>query len=283
MPTLTESARKFASGEVTAESLATASLARIEQTKASRAYLSVLGDYALERARSLDKRRAAGEKLGSLAGVPLAIKDNIVMAQGRTTCGSRILENFRSPYDATAVTRLLEAGAVPVGKTNLDEFAMGSTSETSAFGAPVNPLDSSVIPGGSSGGSAVAVAQGSVPVALGSDTGGSIRQPASCCGLVGFKPTYGRVSRYGLVAYSSSLDQIGGFATTVEDAARLLNAMAGWDARDNTSAQVPVPDFAASLGQGIKGKVIGLPKECFGEGLRLEVRSAVMAALQKLE
>ena len=283
MATLAETVGKVKTGEITSESLVRASLAKIEETQGLNAYISVLGDYALERARSLDRRRAAGEKLGALAGIPVAVKDNMVMAEGRTTCGSRILENFRSPYHATAVSRILGADAVPVGKTNLDEFAMGSTSETSAFGPPINPLDAGVIAGGSSGGSAVAVAAGTVPVALGSDTGGSVRQPASCCGLVGVKPTYGRVSRYGLVAYASSLDQIGSFSANVADSARLLNVICGWDGRDATSSQAAVPDFAASLGKGIRGKVIGLPKECFGEGLQPEVRAAVMTALANLE
>ena len=282
-PSIAETARKVQNGEISSESLVQASLARIEETKGLNAYISVLAETALERARGLDKRRAAGEKLGPLAGIPVAIKDNITLAGSRTTCASRILENFEAPYDATAAARLLAAGAVPVGKTNMDEFAMGSTSETSYFGAPKNPLDESVIAGGSSGGSAVAVASGSVAVALGSDTGGSIRQPASCCGLVGLKPTYGRVSRYGLVAYASSLDQIGTFSANVADSAYLLNAIAGWDARDATSSQSPVPDFAASLGKGVKGKVVGLPKECFGEGLAPEVRAAVEAAVKGLE
>jgi aspartyl-tRNA(Asn)/glutamyl-tRNA(Gln) amidotransferase subunit A len=283
MPTLVEIARKVQNGESSAEALVADSLAKIEAKKGLNAYISVLADSALERARSLDKRRAAGEKLGPLAGVPVAVKDNIVTAHGRTTCASKILSEFKSPYDATAVQRLEAAGAIIVGKTNMDEFAMGSTSETSAFGAPKNPLDESVIAGGSSGGSAVAVAAGTVPASLGSDTGGSIRQPASCCGLVGVKPTYGRVSRYGLVAYASSLDQIGTFGNTVADAALLLNPICGWDAHDNTSAQVPVPDFTASLGRGVKGKIIGLPKECFGVGLQPEVRNAVMKALEALE
>jgi len=283
MATLAETARKVQAGELSSESLVADSLTKIEAKKSLNAFISVLADSALERARSLDKRRAAGEKLGPLAGIPVAVKDNIVTANGRTTCGSKILSEFKSPYDATAVARLQAAGAVIVGKTNLDEFAMGSTSETSAFGAPKNPIDESVIAGGSSGGSAVAVASGTVAASLGSDTGGSIRQPAACCGLVGVKPTYGRVSRYGLVAYASSLDQIGSFGHTVADAALLLNAICGWDAKDSTSSQSAVPDFTASLAKGVKGKTIGIPKECFGEGLQPEVRGAVMKALEALE
>ncbi len=283
MATVSELAKKVKSGEVTSESLVTASLTKIAATSGFNAFISVLGEQALEQSRSIDKRRAAGEKLGALAGIPIAVKDNIVMSQGRTTCGSKILGEFHSPYNATAIERLLAADAVPVGKTNMDEFAMGSTSETSAFGAPRNPLDESVIAGGSSGGSAVAVASGAVDISLGSDTGGSIRQPAACCGIVGIKPTYGRVSRYGLVAYASSLDQIGAFSHRVEDSALLLNAICGWDNHDATSAQIPVPDFTASLGKGIQGKVIGMPKEAFGEGLSPVVRAAVQKTLETLE
>ncbi len=280
---LSQQISKVQAGETSAESVVQAALDRIGTTQHLKAYLSVLPEYSLEKARDLDRRREKGEKLGPLAGVPIAIKDNIVISSGKTTCASRILENFHSPYDATVVERLLAAGAVPVGKTNLDEFAMGSTSETSAFGAPVNPVDPAIIPGGSSGGSAVAVASGSVPVSLGSDTGGSIRQPAACCGIVGMKPTYGRVSRYGLVAYASSLDQIGPFAATVADAALLLNAIAGQDPHDNTSSTQAAPDFTDKLGQGLKGKTIGLPKECFAEGLDPEVQSALRAALAACE
>ncbi|HAO99486.1 MAG TPA: Asp-tRNA(Asn)/Glu-tRNA(Gln) amidotransferase GatCAB subunit A [Fibrobacteres bacterium] len=283
MISLKEQVSKVRSGETQAEAVVKEALNQIGKTQHLKAYLSVLPEYALEKARALDGRREKGEALGPLAGVPIAIKDNIVVSSGKTTCASRILENFQSPYDATVVERLLAAGAIPVGKTNLDEFAMGATSETSAFGAPINPLDPTVIPGGSSGGSAVAVASGSVPVSLGSDTGGSIRQPAACCGIVGMKPTYGRVSRYGLVAYASSLDQIGPFAHTVADAALLLNVIAGHDKHDNTSSTQEVPDFTAGIGKGLKGKSIGIPKECFGEGLDPEVESVIRAALAACE
>ncbi len=283
MATVAETVRKIQAGEIQAEALVKASLDRIEAQQNLNAYISVLGESALERARAVDKKRAAGEKLGALAGIPIAIKDNITVAGARTTCASKILENFISPYDATVTSKLLLADAIPVGKTNLDEFAMGSTNETSAFGGVVNPLDASVIPGGSSGGSAVAVASGTVDISLGSDTGGSIRQPAACCGLVGIKPTYGRVSRYGLVAYASSLDQIGCFSRNVEDSAYLLNIISGWDIKDNTASTLNVPDFMAGLQGGIKGKVIGLPKECFGEGLQPEVRESIQQALAKLE
>ncbi|HEY8376502.1 MAG TPA: Asp-tRNA(Asn)/Glu-tRNA(Gln) amidotransferase subunit GatA [Nannocystis sp.] len=278
-----EIARGVKNREISAEKTVQEALNRIESAKGLNAYLSVLPEYALEKAREVDRRAAAGEDVGPLAGVPVAVKDNIVIAAGKTTCGSRILENFQSPYDATAVERLLAAGAIPVGKTNLDEFAMGSTSETSAFGATVNPVDASLTPGGSSGGSAVAVASGTVPVSLGSDTGGSIRQPAACCGIVGMKPTYGRVSRYGLVAYASSLDQIGPFAANVADAARLLNVLAGFDPRDNTSSNRPAEDFTAKLGEGLSGKVIGVPKEAFGEGLHAGVEASVRASLAACE
>jgi aspartyl-tRNA(Asn)/glutamyl-tRNA(Gln) amidotransferase subunit A len=283
MSTLAAIAQKVQNGEISAESTVQASLDRISAAQGLNAYLSALPEFALETARDLDRRRAAGEKLGPLAGVPVAIKDNIVVAAGKTTCASRILENFESPYHATVVERLLAAGAVPVGKTNLDEFAMGSTSETSAFGAPVNPRWPDRIPGGSSGGSAVAVASDTVPVSLGSDTGGSIRQPAACCGIVGLKPTYGRVSRYGLVAYASSLDQIGPFARNVADAALLLNAISGFDPRDNTSSNQASPDFSALLDAGVKGKVIGVPKEAFGEGLDKGVEASIRAALAACE
>jgi aspartyl-tRNA(Asn)/glutamyl-tRNA(Gln) amidotransferase subunit A len=283
MSALAEIARKVQNGEISAESTVQQALERVEAAKGLNAYLSVLPEFALETARALDRRIAAGEKVGPLAGVPIAIKDNIVVAAGKTTCASHILEKFESPYNATVVERLLAAGAIPVGKTNLDEFAMGSTSETSAFGAPVNPVYPDRIPGGSSGGSAVAVASKTVEVSLGSDTGGSIRQPATCCDIVGMKPTYGRVSRYGLVAYASSLDQIGPFAHSVSDAALLLNTIAGYDPRDNTSSNRPTEDFTALLGAGLKGKTLGIPKEAFGEGLDAGVEASIRAALAACE
>ncbi len=280
---IAETAEKVRNGEVTAESLVKAGLDRIRKAENLNAYISVLDEHALERARSLDARRAKGEKLGALAGIPIAIKDNIVTSTGRTTCASRMLEKFESPYDAEVVARLVAQDAIPIGKTNMDEFAMGSSSETSRYGAPVNPLEASAIAGGSSGGSAVAVAAGTVDAALGSDTGGSIRQPAACCGVVGVKPTYGRVSRYGLVAYASSLDQIGTFTHNVTDSAYLHNFICGHDIKDNTSSPREVPDFTANLGRGLKGKVVGLPKECFGDGLQKEVRFSLGRVLDKLE
>ncbi len=283
MAAIAETAQKVRNGEVSAESLVKAGLERIRSQESLNAYISVLDEYALERARNVDIRREKGEKLGDLAGIPIAVKDNIVTSVGRTTCASRMLEKFESPYDAEAVARLLAQDAIPIGKTNMDEFAMGSSSETSHFGAPINPLESTAIAGGSSGGSAVAVASGTVEAALGSDTGGSIRQPASCCGVVGVKPTYGRVSRYGLVAYASSLDQIGTFSRNVADSAYLHNYICGYDIKDNTSSPREVPDFTANLGRGLQGKVVGLPKECFGDGLQKEVRESLEAVLAKLE
>ncbi|MBF0432275.1 MAG: Asp-tRNA(Asn)/Glu-tRNA(Gln) amidotransferase subunit GatA [Fibrobacteria bacterium] len=271
------------SGETSSENLVQTSLDTIKKTENLNAYLSVNDEIALEKARAIDKRRSEGEELGTLAGIPLAVKDNIVSREGKTTCASRMLENFNSIYNATVVEKLNGADAVVVGKTNLDEFAMGSSTEFSAFGTTLNPLDNSVIPGGSSGGSAVAVATGSVPIALGSDTGGSIRQPAACCGVVGMKPTYGRVSRYGLVAFASSLDQIGPFARTVEDAAYLLNVVSGEDAHDQTSAPQPVPDFTASISKGVQGMTFGVPKECFGEGLAPCMKASIDKMITKLE
>ena len=230
-----------------------------------------------------DPEEATVEVSGPLAGVAVAVKDNLVTSDLPTTCASRILDGYRSPYEATVVRRLREAGALIVGKTNLDEFAMGSSTENSAFGPTLNPRDRSRVPGGSSGGSAAAVAAGYVPMALGSDTGGSVRQPAALCGVVGLKPTYGRVSRYGLVAFASSLDQVGTFGATVQDAARLLEVVAGHDPRDATSASRPVPDFTRALDAGVEGMVVGVPVEYVPDELDHRVRHRLDRALDALE
>jgi aspartyl-tRNA(Asn)/glutamyl-tRNA(Gln) amidotransferase subunit A len=246
-----------------------------------KAYLTVDGEGALSQAREAEARYARGEA-GPLDGVPLALKDVLATKGLRTTCASRILEHFVPPFDATVVARLREAGAVFLGKVNMDEFAMGSSTENSAFGVTHNPWARDRIPGGSSGGSAAAVAADLCTASLGSDTGGSIRQPASHCGVVGLKPTYGRVSRFGLVAYASSLDQIGPLTKEVRDAALLLEVIAGHDPRDSTSAMVAVPNYLEKLGEEIKGVKIGVPREYFGEGLDPEVEAAVRAALKTL-
>ena len=246
------------------------------------AYLAICEDRALHQARRIDDLAGKGEPLPPLAGVPVAIKDVMVTKGVRSTAGSRILENFIPPYDCTAVERLESAGAIVLGKTNCDEFAMGSSNENSAYGPVRNPRDKSRVPGGSSGGSAAAVAAGTAVAALGSDTGGSIRQPAAFCGVVGLMPTYGRVSRYGLIAFASSLDHIGPLTKTVKDAAIILRHIAGRDPLDSTSADVPVPDYEQEIGKPVKGLKLGVPKEYFGEGLESEVKRAVEAAIQQL-
>jgi len=249
-------------------------------------FLSVTSEEALEQARQVDAKIAAGEEIGLLAGIPIGIKDNMCTKGIRTTCASRILENFVPPYESTVTQKLKDAGAVMVGKTNLDEFAMGSSTENSAYQLTANPWDLERVPGGSSGGSAAAVASGECVVALGSDTGGSIRQPASFCGVVGMKPTYGLVSRYGLVAFASSLDQIGPFGQTVEDAAILLQAIAGYDPNDATSLKVEIPDYVKSLKPDLqpRGRLrIGIIKETFGEGLDPIVEEVVTKAIAQLQ
>ena len=275
--------KRIASREVKAIDLCRAALGRIEQLAELNAFITVTADSALARAEALDSAAEKGEPLPPLAGAIIAIKDNLVMRGVRTTAGSRILFNYKPPYTATAVERLEAAGAIIVGKTNCDEFAMGSSNENSAYGPVKNPWDTSRVPGGSSGGSAVAVAAGMAMVALGSDTGGSIRQPASFSGVVGLKPTYGRVSRYGLIAFGSSLDQIGPFTNSVEDAAQVMNTIAGRDPNDSTSSNTETDDYVAALSGDVRGLRIGVPREYYGEGLDGEVRQSVEAAIEKFK
>jgi aspartyl-tRNA(Asn)/glutamyl-tRNA(Gln) amidotransferase subunit A len=272
-------------GEVSARELTDQHLSRIAAVEPSvHAYLEVTAERARADADRIDALRAAGEPLPPLAGVPLAIKDNLCTKGISTTCSSRMLEGFVPPYESTVTDRLWNAGAVLLGKTNLDEFAMGSSTETSAFGPSRNPWNPEKVPGGSSGGSAAAVAAGECVASLGSDTGGSIRQPAAFCGVVGLKPTYGRVSRYGLVAFASSLDQVGPFTTSVADAAELLQVIAGEDPRDSTCLKAPVPDYRAALEQPVQGLKVGIVRECFeAEGLDPQVKASVMAAAAQLQ
>lgn len=271
-----------ASGEVTATEVCRACLDRIDATDASlRAFTTVTAERALERAAEIDAQHTRSEAL-PLVGVPVAIKDNICTRGTRTTAGSRMLEQFVPPYSATVVDRLERAGAIVLGKTNCDEFAMGSSTENSAFGPSRNPWALDRAPGGSSGGSAVAVAIRQAPLALGSDTGGSVRQPASFCGVVGFKPTYGRVSRYGLIAFASSLDQVGPLALTARDAAMMLNVIAGSDTNDSTCASRDVPDYTAGLTGEVRGLRIGVPRAILSEGVDPEVERLILAALDGL-
>jgi len=273
----------IASGSVKAAEICRAALERIERLSDLNAFLTVNTDSALKQADQIDQSAARGEQLPSLAGTVIAVKDNMVMRGVRTTAGSRILFNYKPPYTATAIERLQAAGAIIIGKTNLDEFAMGSSTENSAYGPVKNPWDTTRVPGGSSGGSAVAVATGMAIGALGSDTGGSIRQPASLTGVVGLKPTYGRVSRYGLIAFGSSLDQIGPFAKSVEDVARILEVIAGHDPNDSTSNKTPVDDYPAALRGDVRGLRVGVPREYFGEGLDPEVRVKIDGAIETLK
>jgi aspartyl-tRNA(Asn)/glutamyl-tRNA(Gln) amidotransferase subunit A len=269
----------LAQGETTARTVVESSLDSAEKLNDTlNAFLQIDRPGALKRAEELDG--AAFDSTRPLAGIPIAIKDNICVRGLQTSCGSRILGPYHPPYNATAIERLGDAGAIIIGKTNCDEFAMGSSNENSAFGPVRNPWDTSRVPGGSSGGSAAAVAAGIVPVALGSETGGSVRQPASLCGIVGLKPTYGRISRYGLVAFGSSLDQIGVFGRRVSDVASVLRVIAGRDEHDATTADVPVQDYAAQLTGNIQGARIGVPRALFGEGLDAEVRASVERAIE---
>ncbi|MGH8377976.1 MAG: Asp-tRNA(Asn)/Glu-tRNA(Gln) amidotransferase subunit GatA, partial [Gammaproteobacteria bacterium] len=277
--TLSELARDLKARKVSSEDLARDYLARIERFNPQlNAFITVLQDEALAAARAADARIKKGEA-GPLTGLPIAQKDIFCTAGVKTSCGSKMLDNFIAPYDSTIVEHLKLAGTVMLGKTNMDEFAMGSSNETSFYGPVKNPWDETRVPGGSSGGSAAAVAARLAPAATGTDTGGSIRQPAALTGLTGIKPTYGRVSRYGMVAFASSLDQAGVITYTAEDAALLMNVIAGFDPRDSTSVDKPVPDYAAELDQSLKGLRIGLPKEFFDQGLDGRVGEAVHAAL----
>jgi len=271
--------KSIADGETTARAIVEKSLDSAEELNATlNAFLEIDRAGALKRAAEID--HDSDKATLSLAGLPVAVKDNICVTGMQTSCGSRILGPYHPPYNATVIERLFAAGATVIGKTNCDEFAMGSSNENSAFGPVKNPWDTSRVPGGSSGGSAAAVAAGIVPVALGSDTGGSVRQPAALCGVVGLKPTYGRVSRYGLVAFGSSLDQIGVLARNAGDAASILQIIAGRDLHDATTADVPVPDYPAALDQNVKGMRLGVSRVLLGEGLDTEVRDAIEEAIE---
>lgn len=278
-----ELTRLITAREATAEAVAASVIGRIQEKDGEiNAYLAIQRDEALETARKIDRRIAQGEPVGPLAGIPLGIKDAICTRGLETTCGSRILEGFVPPYDATVIARLRAADGVIIGKTNMDQFGMGSSNENSGFSMVRNPVDTSRVPGGSSGGSAAALAAQTAILALGEDTGGSIRQPAAFCGVVGLKPTYGRVSRFGIIAYGSSFDQVGPMANNVEDCARLLQVIAGHDQRDSTSAPEPVPDYLETLKQGIEGLRVGVPEEYFSEGLDPEVEASVRQAIETL-
>jgi aspartyl-tRNA(Asn)/glutamyl-tRNA(Gln) amidotransferase subunit A len=283
--TAQELAAAVRAGERSAREVVEEHLARIEARDPElHAFNLVTAEEALAAADEVDRTVAGGGDPGPLAGVPIALKDNLCTTGIPTTCSSRILDGWKPPYDATVVQRLRAAGAISVGKTNLDEFAMGSSTENSAFGPTLNPHDTGRVPGGSSGGSAAAVAAGFAPLALGSDTGGSIRQPAALCGVVGAKPTYGRVSRYGLVAFASSLDQIGPFATTVADAALLLEVIGGHDPADSTSIPEPSPELVRTLDEGVEGLRVGIVQELLGaEGIAADVAARARAAAEALE
>lgn len=288
MSAIRELHQQLTSKERSAVEIAQAQLDQAEAIEPKlRSFVSLTPEKALAQAQRVDAKIAAGEAIGLLAGIPVALKDNLCTQGIRTTCSSKMLEHFVPPYESTATARLDAAGAVFVGKTNLDEFAMGGSTENSAFHTTANPWDITRVPGGSSGGSAAAVAGGQAPIALGSDTGGSIRQPASFCGIVGLKPTYGLVSRFGLVAFASSLDQIGPFGRTVEDAAILLGAIAGHDPKDATSLNIKIPDYTQFLKKEtklpLKGRTIGIIQETFGDGLAPEVSHSVNAAIEQLK
>ena len=281
--TLAEITRALAAKQFSAEELTRSLLTRIQQLDPQlNSFITVTEEQAIAQAKAADARRAKGEN-GALLGAPIGHKDLFCTQGIRTSCGSKILDNFQAPYDATVVERLSAAGAVSLGKLNMDEFAMGSANESSYYGAVKNPWDMSRVPGGSSGGSAAAVAARLLPAATGSDTGGSIRQPAALTNLTGLKPTYGRVSRWGMIAYASSLDQGGPIARTAEDCALMLGAMAGFDPKDSTSVDQPLDDYLGSLDKPLSGLRIGLPKEYFGNGLDPKIADAVMAAVEELK
>ena len=279
--TVHELMEKLEKNELTSEEITKAYVDRInEKEKDVKAFVTTTCDEALEKAKEIDSKKKSGEKMNSFAGIPIGIKDNMCTKGVRTTCSSRMLEDFIAPYDATVVEKLNDEGIISLGKLNMDEFAMGASTEYSYFKKTCNPWNLNTVPGGSSGGSAAAVAAELVPWALGSDTGGSIRQPASFCGVVGLKPTYGLVSRYGLVAFASSLDQIGPITKDVRDAAMLLNIIAGHDERDTTSYDMPKKDYTKALKNDVKGMKIGIPKEYFGEGINEEVKAKLQEAIE---
>jgi aspartyl-tRNA(Asn)/glutamyl-tRNA(Gln) amidotransferase subunit A len=273
---------RYLQGKYSATDAVKNSLKTIREKGNLNAFITVLEGEALQQAKELDKRRASGKPMGKLAGIILAAKDNICLKGFPTTCGSKGLENFISPYNATTVQKILDEDGIIIGKTNLDEFAMGSSSENSYFGAVKNPIDTLTVPGGSSGGSAVAVKAEMVDLALGSDTGGSVRQPASFCGIVGLKPSYGRISRYGLVAYASSLDQIGIFGKSVADVSYLTGIVSGKDDNDSTSLPNPGPDYQQLINNGEKGIKIGIPGEYFQEGLDNEIKHTIDSIIEQL-
>ncbi len=277
---LTEIIKDLENGVVTSEQLVLMCKQRIEQTKNLNALNSTCFEQALERAKQIDLKRKNGEKLGKLAGVPVVIKDNINKIGTKTTCSSKMLENYESVYDATVVKKLENEDAIIIGKANMDEFAMGSSNENSAFGPVLNPVNTEYVPGGSSGGSVASVKACQCFASLGTDTGGSVRQPSSLCGVVGIKPTYSRVSRYGVVAFASSLDQVGPITRTVEDNALMLEVLAGYDENENTSSKMPVPQYSKNLAKSIKGLKIGVAKEFFALGMDEEVEKAVKHAIE---
>ncbi len=268
--------------EITSEEITRQYIDRIKQVDEKvNSYITVCEEEAIAKAKQIDEKYAKGEKLGSLAGIPIAIKDNICTKNIKTTCASKMLENFVSPYDATIIEKLEKEDAIILGKTNMDEFAMGASTERSYFKVTKNPWNLNKVPGGSSGGSAASVSADLAPIALGSDTGGSVRQPSSYCSVVGLKPTYGRVSRYGLVAFASSLDQIGVISKDVKDSAMMLKVLSGKDERDTTSANIEVPDYTKAIENNVKGLRIGLPKEYIGEGIAEDVKKAILDAADK--